>query len=662
MAPRDRDCYAFGGVRRAIFKVEAAAVFATRAATASKGQSKASANDFVQRHTGAQSQRSLAGRLGIMQRGAGNQAVLRRMALTSPAQQSAAPPVLQRASVISAPGDPYEREADVIADQVMRMADPQAIAAAPPRLQRKCAACEDEEKAAIQTKAADSGDAPAEHDIAAAIGVAGRGGTSLPDALRSWFEPRFGYDFGAVRIHADAAGAAAARSVRARAYTTGRDIVFGSGQYAPGTPHGRHLLAHELVHVVQQRGGSPASPVQAVSAAPMLARQPAPPDAQAPAVPAPAPAPAAPPAAAPAAPAPAPGATPGACGIDCMDTTFQALGAAEKEARFNTQCPQGYPTGTTFFGQPIPAASSAKLRALLLQAQSLAMKAMCLDGFDPSAYTLDRAITTYATHSPGMAQAVDIDVQGQPYIMHEASRDPDKEAGERAIDKETGPVFDRIAYWSLFRKSILPKGITSVSKAPHTGNTERTWTDPATGVKNTPTTTGELYDKLAAESTGMQGYFNLLLKTDQELSSEIFAFNAVNTDGSVDLAKLQIPTDQSDASVKAFRQRIADDYRLVGGSKAQLEAFAGKPIADASHAPPDHPGDRPFQGGAPAPAAGQSGAPSAAQNRRPELGFISLPKEVVVALTQVGLVWGAIDFGGGSGDVMHFDCRLVPGC
>ena len=47
---------------------------------------------------------------------------------------------------------------------------------------------------------------------------------------------------------------------------------------------------------------------------------------------------------------------------------------------------------------------------------------------------------------------------------------------------------------------------------------------------------------------------------------------------------------------------------------------------------------------------------------RPKLGFISLPKEVVVALTDVGLVWGAIDFGSESGDVMHFDCRNIPGC
>jgi hypothetical protein len=223
-------------------------------------------------------------------------------------------------------------------------------------------------------------------------------------------------------------------------------------------------------------------------------------------------------------------------------------------------------------------------------------------------------------------------------------------------------VFQRIAYWGLYRKSVIPKGITTVSKPAKSGPTDRTWTDPATGTPNTPTTTGELYDKLAAESDGMQKYFALLNKTDKELASEISAFNAFNTDGSADLTKLEIPSDESDASVQAFRKRIATDYLILGGSKAQLKDFAGDDNAALAKAPKSHPGDRPFQGGALADATSKGGQPLAAANRRPELGFISLPKEVVVALTEVGLVWGAVDFGGASGDVMHFDCRNVSGC
>src|SRR5207248_8247084 len=60
------------------------------------------------------------------------------------------------------------------------------------------------------------------------------------------------HDFGNVRIHSDSRAAAAAHALAAQAYTAGRHIVFGAGQYAPDTTAGRRLLAHELVHVVQQ--------------------------------------------------------------------------------------------------------------------------------------------------------------------------------------------------------------------------------------------------------------------------------------------------------------------------------------------------------------------------------------------------------------------------
>ncbi len=70
-------------------------------------------------------------------------------------------------------------------------------------------------------------------------------------------ESRFGEDFGSVRVHRGSEAAAAARARRARAFTAGSHVVFGAGQYAPESASGRHLLAHELAHVVQQsRGGS----------------------------------------------------------------------------------------------------------------------------------------------------------------------------------------------------------------------------------------------------------------------------------------------------------------------------------------------------------------------------------------------------------------------
>ena len=68
-------------------------------------------------------------------------------------------------------------------------------------------------------------------------------------------EARFGQEFGRVRIHADRHAAESARSISARAYTKGQDIVFGEREYSPGSDVGRRLLAHELTHVVQQRSG-----------------------------------------------------------------------------------------------------------------------------------------------------------------------------------------------------------------------------------------------------------------------------------------------------------------------------------------------------------------------------------------------------------------------
>jgi hypothetical protein len=87
-------------------------------------------------------------------------------------------------------------------------------------------------------------------------------GTPLDGETRAFMEPRFGHDFSGVRVHADAEAASSARAWTAAAYTVGSHIVFGAGRYAPGSPAGRKLLAHELAHVVQQSGGGGATAVQ----------------------------------------------------------------------------------------------------------------------------------------------------------------------------------------------------------------------------------------------------------------------------------------------------------------------------------------------------------------------------------------------------------------
>jgi hypothetical protein len=154
-------------------------------------------------------------------------------------------PVLLKATV-SSPGDPYEREADEVADKVMRMPAP-----AGDGLQRKCAGCEEEDK--VQRK----GDGGAVDGMAAppiVDEVLRSPGQPLDAGARAFMEPRFGHDFSRVRIHTDARAARSAKAVNAHAYTVGNDIVFGSGTYAPQSQAGRSLLAHELTHTLQQSG------------------------------------------------------------------------------------------------------------------------------------------------------------------------------------------------------------------------------------------------------------------------------------------------------------------------------------------------------------------------------------------------------------------------
>jgi hypothetical protein len=78
-------------------------------------------------------------------------------------------------------------------------------------------------------------------------------GQPLEANIRAVMEPRFGHDFSQVRVHTDTRAAESARAVNALAYTVGRDVVFGAGQYAPASSQGQRVLGHELTHVVQQR-------------------------------------------------------------------------------------------------------------------------------------------------------------------------------------------------------------------------------------------------------------------------------------------------------------------------------------------------------------------------------------------------------------------------
>ena len=230
-------------------------------------------------------------------------------------------PLIQPKLKIGAPNDKYEQEADRVAEQVMRMPEPGAVQtqSSPPHIQRLCPECEDEVQRQTQStfpetnRVADTitplvqrqEELDEEEDVnlpeaeefspmsesvdtretnelekedtegfiqpkrmagmspqltpqtAQAITSLKGGGQPLPASERAFFEPRFGRNFNQVHVHSDNKAARTAQSINARAFTLGNDVVFGAGQYSPGTVSSRRLLAHELTHVVQQKGVSP---------------------------------------------------------------------------------------------------------------------------------------------------------------------------------------------------------------------------------------------------------------------------------------------------------------------------------------------------------------------------------------------------------------------
>jgi hypothetical protein len=200
------------------------------------------------------------------------------------------PAPVQAKLTISQPGDKYEQEADRVADRIMSMPEPAG------RLQRACSECEDEvqrqpeeeeeeevsakllqrqpeeeeeeeevsakllqrqpeeeeEEETVRPKAQPGQTTQATPAVTAKINALHGGGQPLSPSSRAFFEPRFGHDFSQVRVHSDTRAADTAKVVNARAFTVGRDVVFGAGQYTPDSQGGRRLMAHELTHVVQQ--------------------------------------------------------------------------------------------------------------------------------------------------------------------------------------------------------------------------------------------------------------------------------------------------------------------------------------------------------------------------------------------------------------------------
>ena len=155
---------------------------------------------------------------------------------------------------IGSPDDPLEKEADDMAEKVMRMPETNLI-------QRKCSECEEKEK--INRKPLSSEISPfiqaksinnsvASSDVTNQINSSRGKGSPLSSGTKGFMESRFGNDFSEVRIHTDSKANDLSTNLNAKAFTVGNDIFFNSGQYEPESGTGRRLLAHELTHVIQQ--------------------------------------------------------------------------------------------------------------------------------------------------------------------------------------------------------------------------------------------------------------------------------------------------------------------------------------------------------------------------------------------------------------------------
>jgi len=211
---------------------------------------------------------------------------------------------------VNQPGDKFEQEADKMADKVMRMPTPAAVKddglqrqpeeklqkreeekifkaaqSEEKGLQRreeekimKAAAPEEKVQKAEDDKLrrtpAEGGGTPAVHsDVQSAISNKTTGGEPLSADVRSHMEPRFNAGFGGVRIHKDSESAALNNQLSARAFTYQNHIFFSREQYQPGSSEGKHLLAHELTHTIQQGHAVQRSPqVSSTPATPTVQR------------------------------------------------------------------------------------------------------------------------------------------------------------------------------------------------------------------------------------------------------------------------------------------------------------------------------------------------------------------------------------------------------
>ncbi|GAF51521.1 eCIS core domain-containing protein, partial [Rhodococcus wratislaviensis] len=177
--------------------------------------------------------------------------------LAPPARAGGTAAQFQTKLAISQPGDAFEQEADRVAETVMRTPCPQpqgtSAVGGSSTGQGAAGDCDrSSEKPEEGVQRSSSSGGPSTTAPPIVNDVLRSPGEPLDAATRNYMEPRFGREFGTVRVHTDTKAAESAGAIDSHAYTVGHDVVFAAGRYAPATHYGRKLLAHELTHVAQQ--------------------------------------------------------------------------------------------------------------------------------------------------------------------------------------------------------------------------------------------------------------------------------------------------------------------------------------------------------------------------------------------------------------------------
>jgi hypothetical protein len=296
-------------------------------------------------------------------------------------------------------------------------------------------------------------------------------------------------------------------------------------------------------------------------------------------------------------------------------------------------------TSATFMGIPItggicrammPALASAEV-ALQRIGTAATLGVRSLSGFQGNGF--------HGYHSWGLA--VDINYTTNPYIMNES--------GEGVLDRQLGPVFNRICRLMIVND---PKHPDSSSIIPRLGELRRT------------RQLAQVYDAIRAESDAMQRYFTLMLDgaaLQQYLNTPAGYQGyqaAFGPEGANPAGVSVAPTQSRSPNALAVQHQMEGDWTVLTTRPIpQVQAPPSKAISCKSDlmfqsAPRIPKGDRPFDG---------PGGKSLLRDRSPLAGYLDLSQELVRALVAAHLRWGATDFGAESGDIMHFDCGNLTG-